>query len=96
MTPLPIFDLGQVASTAVLDQLREGIIVTDERGSIRYVNEAARVMHGVAELDVVPEEYSERYHLFTIEVNFTRRKSCLGASRWRGDCRGCAMDHSQA
>ena len=67
MTPLPIFDLGQVASTAVLDQLREGIIVTDERGSIRYVNEAARVMHGVAELDVVPEDYSERYHLFTIE-----------------------------
>ena len=67
MTPLPIFDLGQVASTAVLDQLREGIIVSDERGSIRYVNEAARVMHGVAELDVVPEDYSERYHLFTIE-----------------------------
>lgn len=67
MTSLPVFDLGQIASTVVLDQLREGIIVTDKRGAIRFVNEAARAMHGVAELDVEPAGYSERYHLFTIE-----------------------------
>lgn len=51
----------------VLDQLREGIIVTDEAGAIRFVNAAAREMHGVAELDVEPEDYSERYHLFTVD-----------------------------
>lgn len=66
MNSLPVFDLDQVASTMVLDQLREGIIVTDENGAIRFVNAAARDMHGVAELDVEPENYSERYHLFTV------------------------------
>lgn len=67
MTSLPIFDLGQVASTVVLDQLSEGIIVTDEGGAIRFVNEAARAIHGVAELDVEPKDYSERYSLFTVD-----------------------------
>ncbi|MBO6767217.1 MAG: PAS domain S-box protein [Erythrobacter sp.] len=67
VTSLPVFDLGQVASTVVLDQLREGIIVTDAAGAIRFVNEAARAMHGVAELDVEPKDYSDRYHLFTLE-----------------------------
>lgn len=67
MTSLPIFDLGRVASSVVLDQLSEGIIVTDEAGAIRFVNEAARAMHGVAELDVAPEDYADRYHLFTVE-----------------------------
>lgn len=67
MTPVLPHELGEAASAAVLDQLREGIIVTDKDGAIRFVNEAAREMHGVAELDVAPEMYSERYHLFTVE-----------------------------
>jgi PAS domain S-box-containing protein len=67
MKSAPLIDLGELASTAVLDQLREGIIVTDRAGAIRFVNDAAREMHGVAELDVEPRDYSERYHLFTVD-----------------------------
>ncbi|MEL7729399.1 PAS domain S-box protein [Citromicrobium bathyomarinum] len=65
--PHTIFDLDQLASAPVLDQLAEGIIVADVRGAIRYVNNAARDMHGVADLHVEPEDYADRYHLFTVE-----------------------------
>ena len=51
--------------TAVLSQLGEGVIVTDAKGRIRFVNEAATRLHGVARLDVPPEEYSDTYHLLT-------------------------------
>lgn len=67
MDAIAVGNLDVSVSIAVLDQLREGIIVTDRSGAIRYVNEAARAMHGVAELDVEPENYSERYHLFTLK-----------------------------
>jgi PAS domain S-box-containing protein len=50
---------------AVLGQLAEGVIVTDPAGRIVFVNEAAARLHGVARLDVAPEDYSETYHLFT-------------------------------
>jgi PAS domain S-box-containing protein len=50
---------------AILGQLAEGVIVTDEAGSIIFVNQAAERLHGVARLDVAPEKYSETYHLFT-------------------------------
>lgn len=50
---------------AVLDQVAEGVIVTDAQGRIRLVNEAARRLHGAASLDVPPDEYADAYHLFT-------------------------------
>jgi PAS domain S-box-containing protein len=50
---------------AILSQLAEGVIVTDGGGNITFVNQAAERLHGVARLDVAPEEYSETYHLFT-------------------------------
>lgn len=50
---------------AVLDQIGEGVIVTDAEGRIRMVNEMARQIHGTASLDVTPEEYADAYHLFT-------------------------------
>ncbi|GAB5350017.1 sensor histidine kinase [Alteriqipengyuania sp. 357] len=65
--PHAIFELDQLASAPVLDQLAEGVIVADETGAIRYVNNAAREMHGVADLYVEPEDYSHRYHLFTVD-----------------------------
>lgn len=65
--PHAVLNLDQLASAPVLDQLAEGIIVTDAKGSIRYVNSAAQAMHGVADLGVEPEDYSDRYHLFTID-----------------------------
>lgn len=50
---------------AVLDQIAEGVIVTDAGGRIRIVNEAARRLHGTATLGVEPEEYTQAYSLFT-------------------------------
>ncbi|MEP0983052.1 PAS domain-containing protein [Leptolyngbya sp. AS-A5] len=52
---------------AILQQLIEGVIVTDVKGRITFVNDAASRLHGVAKLDVLPEDYSEMYHLYTEE-----------------------------
>jgi PAS domain S-box-containing protein len=52
---------------AILAQLAEGVIVADANGRLTFVNEAAAHLHGVAELGVEPEHYSETYHLFTEE-----------------------------
>lgn len=50
---------------AILEQLTEGVIVTDPLGRISFVNDAASGLHGVARLDVAPEDYSEVYSLWT-------------------------------
>jgi two-component system, cell cycle sensor histidine kinase and response regulator CckA len=52
---------------AVLDQIAEGIIVTDPEGRIRFVNRASREIHGVDRTGVSPQEYAEAYRLFTLE-----------------------------
>jgi PAS domain S-box-containing protein len=52
---------------AVLEQLVEGVIITDREGRITFVNEAAEALHGCALLDVPPERYAEAYQLFTEE-----------------------------
>ncbi len=57
----------QVATQqAILHQLPDGVIVTDAAGRIIYVNDAAAILHGVATLDVAPEDYAQTYHLFTL------------------------------
>jgi PAS domain-containing protein len=56
-----------LGAAAVLEQIGEGVIVTDEAGAIVLVNEAAARLHGVARLDVHPDEYSEAYHLLTVD-----------------------------
>lgn len=50
---------------AILSQLSEGLIITDENGRIMFVNQAANELHGVRKLDVSPDEYAESYSLFT-------------------------------
>jgi PAS domain S-box-containing protein len=50
---------------AILAQLTEGVIVADAAGRITFVNESAARLHGVAEIGVVPNKYSDTYHLFT-------------------------------
>jgi PAS domain S-box-containing protein len=50
---------------AAVAQLAEGVILTDAEGRITFVNEAAAHLHGVARLDVPPEQYAETYHLLT-------------------------------
>lgn len=60
-------DVARLAAEreALLQQLTEGVILTDAQGRIRFVNDAARALHGVAVLDVGPEDYSRTYSLFT-------------------------------
>lgn len=52
-----------IEMSAILEQLVEGVIVADAEGRITFVNESARQMHGVAELGVEVENYSDTYHL---------------------------------
>ena len=50
---------------AILGQLGEGVIVTDPQGAITFVNEAASRLHGVADLGVTPQDYSQVYRLLS-------------------------------
>ncbi|MES2904954.1 MAG: PAS domain S-box protein [Pseudomonadota bacterium] len=50
---------------AVFAQLSEGVIIADTNGKLALVNRAAETIHGVASLDVTPDDYSDVYHLFT-------------------------------
>jgi PAS domain S-box-containing protein len=59
-----MFGLG-FSQIAVLEQIAEGVIITDALGRIMFVNPAAEALHGVKMLGVTPEQYSETYHLFT-------------------------------
>ncbi len=52
---------------AILSQLAEGVIVTDAAGKIIFVNDAASRLHGVARLDVEPEDYASTYRLLTVD-----------------------------
>ena len=53
--------------SVVLDQLGEGVIVADADGRIISVNRAAEEIHGRANLDVPPDEYSKNYELLTMD-----------------------------
>jgi len=50
---------------AILGQLAEGVIVTDCDGKTVFINEAAKRLHGVDQLGVTLDEYSNAYHLLT-------------------------------
>ncbi len=50
-----------------LGQIAEGVIITDAEGQITFVNDAARALHGVAELGVGVDGYTATYHLLTLE-----------------------------
>ncbi len=54
---------------AILQQLIEGVIITDAQGCITFINEAASRLHGAATLNVSPEAYTETYHLYTESGN---------------------------
>lgn len=66
-----LFDTSDKASQqlllSALDQLAEGVIVADAEGRLIYVNSAAAAIHGVKKLHVSPENYSETYHLLTVD-----------------------------
>ncbi len=66
MTPAG-FDTLAAEQATILGQLTEGVIVTDKAGRIIFVNDAAARIHGVSRLDVAPENYSDTYHLLTLD-----------------------------
>lgn len=55
----------QAQQATVLNLLEEGVVIADVEGRITYVNDAAMRLHGVRQLDVAPEDYSQTYHLYT-------------------------------
>jgi len=57
----------EIEQAAILGQLAEGVIATDSQGQIAFVNEAAKRLHGVEQLDVKPDGYSDVYQLLTQE-----------------------------
>lgn len=52
---------------SALEQLGEGVIVADAKGSLVFINSAAARIHGVKQLDVEPDDYSDAYQLLTSE-----------------------------
>ncbi|MBC4017922.1 HigA family addiction module antidote protein [Siccirubricoccus deserti] len=86
---------GQIAAhAAVLGQVAEGVIVADATGRITFVNDAAARIHGTVRLDVLPDAYSETFHLLTedgrpyppADLPLTRAVLCgetVTEARWR-------------
>lgn len=52
---------------SALEQLGEGVIVADANGRLVFINAAAARIHGVKQLDVEPDDYSDAYQLLTSE-----------------------------
>ena len=62
-------DLRQLSEerAPILQQLSEGVIIADTEGRLVFVNEAAERLHGVKQLGVAPDDYTETYRLFTLD-----------------------------
>jgi len=80
--------------TSILDQIAEGVVITDAEGRITFVNEAATRLHGVAKLDLGPGEYAGEYGLLTEEgaphppeelplARAVLRDEAVAGARWR-------------
>jgi len=52
---------------AILDQLGEGVIITDAEGEIAYMNDMAQILHGQKQLGVAPEDYTSTFQLLTVD-----------------------------
>lgn len=52
---------------AILGQIADGVIMADPTGRLTFINEEARRIYGVAEVGVTPEQYSEVYHVYTLD-----------------------------
>ncbi|HET7274517.1 MAG TPA: PAS domain S-box protein [Longimicrobiaceae bacterium] len=52
---------------AILRQITDGVVFTDCEGKIIFVNEAAREIHGAADLGESLDDYAETNHLFTMD-----------------------------
>lgn len=54
-------------SLAAFEQLSEGVIIADSVGKLIFVNGRAAELHGVRQLDVEPDDYSDVYQLLTMD-----------------------------
>ncbi|MFC1626245.1 ATP-binding protein [Pseudomonadota bacterium] len=52
-----------IFTEAVLENITEGIVACDEQGSLSYFNRATRLMHGIEQKNLPPEQWSEHYRL---------------------------------
>ncbi|WP_299326633.1 ATP-binding protein [Parasphingopyxis sp.] len=67
VVPLETAELPPLESSTIMNQLGEGVIVTDALGQIVFVNDKAVELHGVKSLNVEPENYTDSYRLFTVD-----------------------------
>ena len=65
--PISLFAASSRPAAPILEQLSEGVIIAGTAGKLLFVNAAAERLHGVKTLDVAPDDYSETYHLFTLD-----------------------------
>ncbi|KFB68822.1 ATP-binding protein [Candidatus Accumulibacter vicinus] len=54
----------QAFAQAVLENISDGVVACDERGRLSFFNRAAREMPGIAQDDLPPEQWVERYRIF--------------------------------
>lgn len=50
--------------SAVLDNIRDGVVACNATGQLSLLNKAAREMHGLREQALPPEQWAEQYNLF--------------------------------
>ncbi len=53
--------------SSIIGQIADGVIITDPQGNITFVNDVARRLHGVAEMGVSVDDYTQAYHLLTLD-----------------------------
>lgn len=58
--------LGSIQLAFIRD-LRQGVVVVDEKGHLILANERAISIHGLFRPDVDPQDYSAMYGIFTID-----------------------------
>ncbi|WP_300451544.1 ATP-binding protein [Accumulibacter sp.] len=54
----------QAFAQAVLENISDGVVACDESGRLSFFNRAAREMPGIAQDDLPPEQWVERYRIF--------------------------------
>lgn len=63
----PTFTAKEEFVEAVLDNIESGIVACDETGTLRMFNRATRVMHGLPEQALPPDQWASRYDLYSAD-----------------------------
>ncbi|MCF8077278.1 MAG: PAS domain S-box protein [Desulfotignum sp.] len=57
----------QTFLSAVLDNVKEAIIICDNNGTLVRFNEAARQLHGIQEQAILPDQWADYYSLYQLD-----------------------------